>query len=188
MSPPLPPEACPSPASPSPGARVGPAPMGPAHRLYDLWSFQAVRAELEQEGARIALTNGCFDLLHPGHLHLLLVARSQADRLVVGLNTDLSVQQLKGASRPVQPAAHRALLLAALRPVDYVVLFGDRHADRLLEVVRPHVYVKGGDYTPQTLPEAPTVRRLGIELSLVDLRSGLSTTRLIHRVAGGPAG
>jgi len=188
MSPPRPPEACPSPASPSPGARVGPAPMGPAHRLYDLWSFQAVRAELEQEGARIALTNGCFDLLHPGHLHLLLVARSQADRLVVGLNTDLSVQQLKGASRPVQPAVHRALLLAALRPVDYVVLFGDRHADRLLEVVRPHVYVKGGDYTPQTLPEAPTVRRLGIELSLVDLRSGLSTTRLIHRVAGGPAG
>lgn len=155
----------------------------PACRLFDLWSFQAVRRELEAQGVRLALTNGCFDLLHPGHLHLLQVARGRADRLVVGLNTDLSVQRLKGQHRPIQPAAHRALLLAALRPVDYVVLFGDRHAHRLLEVVRPHVYVKGGDYTPQNLPEAPTVRRLGIELALVDLRPGLSTTQLASRAA-----
>lgn len=152
-----------------------------ACRLFDLWSFQPVRQELEAQGVRLALTNGCFDLLHPGHLHLLQVARSKADRLVVGLNTDLSVRSLKGPHRPIQPAAHRALLLAALRPVDYVVLFGDRHAHRLLEAVRPHVYVKGGDYTPESLPEAPTARRLGIELVLVELRPGLSTTRLASR-------
>ncbi|HEY8531972.1 MAG TPA: adenylyltransferase/cytidyltransferase family protein [Limnochorda sp.] len=154
---------------------------GAACRIFDLWSFEAVRRELEAQGVRLALTNGCFDLLHPGHLHLLQVAKSQADRLVVGLNTDGSVRSLKGPERPIQPAAHRALLLAALRPVDYVVLFGDRHAHRLLEVVRPHVYVKGGDYTPETLPEAPTARRLGIELLLVEPRPGLSTTGLARR-------
>ncbi|BAS27025.1 adenylyltransferase/cytidyltransferase family protein [Limnochorda pilosa] len=177
----------------SPGGSPGtaaPTPPGPgpspswtagetAARIFDLWSFQAEGAALAAAGLRLALTNGCFDLLHPGHLHLLQAARARADRLVVGLNTDLSVRRLKGPGRPVQPAPHRALLLAALKPVDYVVLFGDLHADRLLEAVRPHVYVKGGDYTPRTLPEAPTLERLGIELVLVELRPGLSTTRLV---------
>lgn len=156
-------------------------PDGDRERLFDLRSFQEERAALAARGLRVALTNGCFDLLHPGHLHLLRAARARADRLVVGINTDLSVRRLKGPKRPIQPAVHRALLLAALRPVDYVVLFGDLRADRLLEVVRPHVYVKGGDYTPESLPEAPTVERLGIELVLVGLRSGLSTTELLAR-------
>lgn len=171
-----------------PGGRAGEPMASPASRLFDLWSFQGVREELEAQGLRLALTNGCFDLLHPGHLHLLQVARARADRLVVGLNTDLSVRRLKGRDRPIQPAPHRALLLAALRPVDYVVLFGDRHADRLLQVVRPHVYVKGSDYTPENLPEAPTVRRLGIQLALVELRSGLSTTALVARGRAGASG
>lgn len=182
------PNLSPEPATPPPehdGSTAAGLPGRGGERVFDLWSFEEERAVLAAQGLRVALTNGCFDLLHPGHLHLLRAARARADRLVVGVNTDLSVRRLKGPERPVQPAVHRALLLAALRPVDYVVLFGDLRADRLLEVVRPHVYVKGGDYTPETLPEAPTVERLGIELVLVGLRPGLSTTELLARAGPG---
>ena len=146
-------------------------------------------AELETElsamrerGLRIVLTNGCFDLLHPGHLSYLRRAREQGDALVVGVNADDSVRRLKGPGRPLVADVDRAELLAALEPVDLVVIFGDLRADELLREVRPDVYVKGGDYSPDTLPEAATAAELGIEVRLLDYLPGYSTTSLLQRI------
>ncbi len=152
--------------------------------------LEAFLAPHRARGARIVLTNGCFDLLHVGHLRYLRAARALGDLLVVGINDDASVRALKGPGRPLIPLAERAELLAALAPVDAVVPFGERTADRLLERVRPDLYVKGGDYTLETLPEAATARRLGVEVRFLPLVKGRSTSGLIaeivRRFGGGP--
>jgi rfaE bifunctional protein nucleotidyltransferase chain/domain len=149
-------------------------------------------AELETElenaragGRRVVLTNGCFDLLHPGHLAYLRRARELGDLLVVGVNSDDSVRVLKGADRPLVAEADRAELLAALEPVDLAVIFPELRADALLRAVHPDVYVKGGDYSPDTLPEAPTAAELGVQLRLLAYQSGYSTSALIRRIRGG---
>ncbi len=118
-------------------------------------------AGYRRAGLRIAFTNGCFDLLHPGHLAYLEEARALADVLVVGLNSDAGVRRLKGPDRPVTGEADRAALLAALPAVDHLVVFDADSPVELLELVRPDVYVKGGDYTPEMLPETAVVERLG---------------------------
>ena len=135
-------------------------------------------------GARIVLTNGVFDLLHIGHLRLLRQARGLGEVLVVGVNSDASVRRLK-PGRPLVPELERAELVAALEPVDYAVVFDEPTAKQLLERVRPAVYVKGGDYRPATLPEAPTVRALGAELVLLPLVADRSTSRLLRRLEAG---
>src|SRR5207237_571123 len=112
-------------------------------------------------GRRIVFTNGCFDVLHRGHIAYLDQARQLGDVLVVALNGDASVARLKGPGRPVNPVEDRAAVLAALKAVDHVVVFDEDTPRRLLEVVRPEVYVKGGDYRPEMIPEARQVRRLG---------------------------
>lgn len=144
------------------------------------------RDRLRAEGKRVGFTNGCFDLLHVGHVRYLQDARELVDALVVGVNTDSSVRGLKGAGRPVVPEDERAEVLAALRPVDYVVLFPDRTAERLVGLLRPDVYFKGGDYTldPKELPEASVVSAYGGEVRLMPLHPGRSTTALLGRVKG----
>ncbi|MDQ6670915.1 MAG: adenylyltransferase/cytidyltransferase family protein [Chloroflexota bacterium] len=112
------------------------------------------------------LTNGVFDLLHIGHLRYLRQARSEGDVLVVGVNADSSVRALK-PGRPLVPEAERAELVAALRPVDYAVIFAEPTADGLLRAVRPDVYVKGGDYSEANLPEAATAREVGARIVFV---------------------
>ena len=150
---------------------------GGSSRLPDLDRLADCVAAHRAAGRTIAFTNGCFDVLHAGHVAHLREARSLADVLVVGLNSDASVARLLGPGRPQNPVADRSAVLAAVADVDHLVVFeGDTPAD-LLEVVRPDVYVKGGDYTPGMLPETPLVERLGGRvhiLSYVDERSGLA--------------
>lgn len=132
--------------------------------------------------ARVAFTNGAFDLMHVGHVRSLERARALGDLLVVGLNSDASVRGYKARGRPILPQAERAELLAALACVDYVVIFDEPTAERLVAQLRPDVYVKGGDYVAAPLPEAPIVESYGGRVELVPLQAGRSTTGLIREI------
>ena len=140
-------------------------------------------------GERIACTNGTFDLLHLGHLRSLEAARAHGDVLVVGINSDASVRSYKAPGRPIVPEAERAELVAGLSCVDYVAIFDEPTAERLLAEVRPDVYIKGADYATKQLPERPVVEAYGGEVVLVPLEAGLSTTDAIGEIVRrfGPA-
>lgn len=138
-------------------------------------------------GQRIVFTNGCFDLLHVGHLRTLQWAKNQGDVLVVGLNSDAGVRRLKGPTRPLTPAAERAELLAGFTCVDYVVVFEEDTPAALLARLRPAVHVKGGDYRPDELPEAELVRSFGGEVRVTPLVAGRSTSRLEEMLREAPA-
>ena len=131
-------------------------------------------------------TNGVFDLLHVGHLRYLQAARMLGDRLVVGVNADASVRELKGPTRPLVCEDERAELLAGLVCVDYVTIFSERTADAVLAALKPGIYAKGGDYTPDTLPEAPTVRAYGGEIRLITFVPGRSTTNYVNALSAAP--
>jgi rfaE bifunctional protein nucleotidyltransferase chain/domain len=137
-----------------------------------------------QAGRTIAFANGCFDILHVGHVRYLEGARREADRLVVAVNDDTSVRGLKGPGQPILSADARAELVAALRAADYVVLFGDATVERLLRLVRPDVHCKGTDYTVETVPERAIARELGIRIAIVGDPKGHATRDLIARVRG----
>jgi rfaE bifunctional protein nucleotidyltransferase chain/domain len=139
--------------------------------------FRALRDHLDE--ARIVFTNGCFDLLHPGHLALLRHAASLGDALVVGLNSDASVRALKGPERPVVPELQRAQMLAALPLVAFVIVYDELQAVETIKAVRPHVYVKGGDYRKGDIPEVAVVESLGGEVVLARLIPGCSTTGIV---------
>jgi D-beta-D-heptose 7-phosphate kinase / D-beta-D-heptose 1-phosphate adenosyltransferase len=139
-------------------------------------------------GRRLVFTNGCFDVLHRGHVSYLNQAKQLGDVLVVALNSDASVARLKGPDRPVNPAEDRAAVLSALSCVDHVVVFGTDSPTELLELVRPDVYVKGGDYTPEMLPETPVVRCLGGDVRILDYVDDRSTTRIIERIRAAGTG
>jgi len=133
-------------------------------------------------GERLAFTNGVFDLLHPGHIDVLLGARAQADALVVGVNSDASVQRLKGPGRPVRTAAERCYVLAALEMVDAIVVFEQDTPLELITALRPDVLVKGGDYTEATIVGAREVRAWGGDVVAIPLTPGHSTTSTIERL------
>ena len=135
-------------------------------------------------GRRVVVTNGCFDLLHVGHVRFLQEARALGDALVVGLNGDASVRELKGAGRPVNPEADRAEVLAALACVDAVVVFPEKRATRFLEAAQPDIYVKGGDYRPEDLDadEQAAVKSAGGQVKVLKLTPGKSTTAVLAKV------
>jgi len=133
-------------------------------------------------GLTIAFANGGFDLLHVGHVRYLDGARREADRLIVAINSDASVRGLKGSSRPVLPEADRAELVAALRAVNYVVIFSEPTVTPLLELLRPDVHCKGTDYTVDTVPERETVRAYGGRIAIVGDPKDHSTTDLLSRL------
>ena len=139
-------------------------------------------AALRAGGARVVFTNGCFDILHAGHVRYLAAARALGDVLILGLNSDASVRRLKGATRPVNGEADRAEVVGALTSVDYVVIFGEDTAEELIAKVRPAVYAKGGDYTLETLPEARIVENYGGEVAFIPLVAGKSTTGIIAKM------
>ncbi|HEV2983742.1 MAG TPA: adenylyltransferase/cytidyltransferase family protein [Vicinamibacterales bacterium] len=139
-------------------------------------------AREREEGRTIALANGCFDLLHAGHVRYLQAAAAEADRLVVAVNDDRSVAQLKGPGRPILPAADRAELIAAMRDVDYVVVFGDATVDRLLVLLKPDVHCKGTDYTVDSVPEREVVRSYGGRTAIVGDPKAHATRDLLARI------
>jgi rfaE bifunctional protein nucleotidyltransferase chain/domain len=138
-----------------------------------------------ERGRRIVFTNGCFDVLHRGHVGYLEQAKRLGDVLVVAVNSDDSVRRLKGADRPVNPVEDRVAVLAALSCVDHVVVFAEDTPANLIALVRPDVYVKGGDYRPELIPEAPLVRRLGGEVRTLDYLPDRSTSKIIEQIRAG---
>jgi len=143
--------------------------------------LMGVLARLRSGGKRVVFTNGCFDLLHLGHVTYLEEARRLGDLLVVGVNTDESVRRIKGPGRPIVPLEQRLAVLAALEAVDYVVPFGEDTPYELIKALRPHVLVKGGDWRPEEV----VGRDLVEEVRIVPYREGFSTTGLIEKVKKG---
>jgi rfaE bifunctional protein nucleotidyltransferase chain/domain len=162
----------------------GRAPRDPAGKVRDRDGAGRWRASVS---GRVVFTNGVFDLLHPGHVDVLLGARRAGDCLVVGLNSDASVRRLKGPDRPVRSEAERAYVLAAFEMVDCVVLFDEDTPLELIRTLRPDVLVKGGDYHEGTIVGAPDVRGWGGEVLVIPLTPGQSTTNIIRTLRGATA-
>lgn len=153
--------------------------MGRILNEHDL--VEAIHAE-RAEGRTIAFANGCFDVLHVGHVRYLADAKAQADRLIVAINSDDSVKGLKGPGRPILSGPDRAEMVAALDSVDYVVLFSDPDVHRLLRLLKPDVHCKGTDYTPETVPERDTVLAYGGRIAIVGDPKDHSTRDLLARI------
>ena len=139
-------------------------------------------ATLKRERKRVVFTNGCFDILHPGHIRMLEKARSLGDALVVGINSDPSVQEMKGPQRPVIPDSERAELLAALAAVDFVTIFDEPTPRELITEILPAVLVKGSDWGPDEIVGREEVEAAGGEVVSIPLEAGCSTTKLIDRI------
>lgn len=159
--------------------------LPPGKVVPDPERLTALAEHHRREGRSVAFTNGCFDILHRGHVAFLSEAKALADVLVVGVNSDASVARLKGPDRPLNGLADRLEVLAGLSCVDHLVPFDSDRPEELLRTLRPALYVKGGDYTPQTLPEAPLVGALGGEVRILGYLADRSTTRLVERVRAG---
>lgn len=149
-------------------------------------SLKKWRSRLPPQIKKLVLTNGCFDILHSGHATYLLEARNLGDFLVVAVNSDASVRALKGEGRPINSAADRCAVLSHLRQVDAVTVFDSIRATEAIRAIRPDVYVKGGDYTPETLDpgEYAALQECGAEIRLVSLVEGKSTTRILAACRG----
>jgi rfaE bifunctional protein nucleotidyltransferase chain/domain len=153
-------------------------------KIVDAGQLSAIAKEMRDTGRRLVLTNGCFDLLHVGHVCYLQAARGLGDALAVAINGDVSVRALKGEGRPLNSEADRAEVIAALECVDHVIIFAEVRATQLLEKVRPAVYAKGGDYTAETLnaEERTALERAGAEIRILPFTKGHSTSTLIEKI------
>jgi D-glycero-beta-D-manno-heptose 1-phosphate adenylyltransferase len=158
--------------------------MNVSNKLFSLESLQPVVAGLKASGKTVVFANGCFDLLHVGHIRYLQGARELGDALVVGLNSDESVRHLKGPQRPLMPESERAEILAALACVDYVVIFQEPTVERLLTVLKPDIQCKGTDYTEKTVPEREVVRSYGGRVAIAGDPKDHSTRDLIQEILG----
>jgi rfaE bifunctional protein nucleotidyltransferase chain/domain len=161
-------------------------------KVLDLDAAAAAAAGARARGRRVVLANGCFDLLHVGHVRYLAAARQLGDLLIVAVNADAAVRRLKGPGRPLMPAAERAEILAALAAVDHVVVFDDDTADGLVGRLRPDVHAKGTDYTRESVPEREAVRAAGGQVAIAGDAKDHSTrdliTLIVDRFAPGGAG
>ncbi|MGA0241860.1 MAG: D-glycero-beta-D-manno-heptose 1-phosphate adenylyltransferase [Candidatus Marinamargulisbacteria bacterium] len=151
--------------------------MCPIYSLHNILSFTGPLA-----GQTLVFTNGCFDLLHPGHVQYLTEAKALGDQLIVGINSDASVRELKGPKRPINHELFRATMVLALKPVDAVVIFEEMTPVALLEKIQPNIHVKGGDYNVTELPEYKTVTDYGGQVRCLSFLSGYSSTDIIQRV------
>lgn len=155
--------------------------------VYSLKELEQTIAADPQRWRPLVVTNGCFDLLHAGHVRSLIAAKQLGRALVVGLNSDRSVERIKPSrqpSRPIVPELQRAEILAALKPVDGVVIFSEETACQLVEALQPEIYAKGGDYDLTTLPEASIVHAYGGQVHLIQIEIPTSTTTLVDRIRG----
>lgn len=144
-----------------------------------------IAANIKAIGKTVVFTNGCFDILHVGHVRYLSEARKLGDCLIIGLNSDQSVRCLKGPTRPINNEADRAEVLAALACIDYVVIFNEHTAETLISEVKPDIYVKGGDYKLKELPEADIVARYGGRIELIPEVPGRSSSNVIKKIKNG---
>jgi D-glycero-beta-D-manno-heptose 1-phosphate adenylyltransferase len=161
--------------------------MDAPSKIIPLDQLPVWRNQVRRAGKQLAVTNGCFDLLHAGHVLYLEAARREADLLLIGLNGDDAVRQLKGPGRPVNPEQDRAIVLAGLQSVDAVTIFPEFDAARFLALAQPDVYIKGGDYTLETLnqEERRVVEAAGGRILLVPLVPGKSTSSIVRRMNAG---
>ena len=151
-------------------------------KIQSLEELLLIRERLKAEGKTIVLTNGHFDILHIGHVDCLQRAKTLGDVLIVGLNSDASTRLLKGERRPIMPQEERAQLLAALQCVDYVIIFEERTVERLIAVLRPEVYVKGGDWAIEDLPEAKVAEEHSVRIEILPQLPDRSTTDIIETI------
>jgi len=160
--------------------------MNSAEKIIPWEQLPAWRAKFRSTGRRLVVTNGCFDILHRGHVTYLEAARREGDALLIGLNADASVRELKGANRPVNSEGDRAAVVAALACVDGVCVFRERTALRFLETVKPDIYAKGGDYTLDTInqEERRLVEQMGGKVVVLPGAPGASTTALLEKISG----
>jgi rfaE bifunctional protein nucleotidyltransferase chain/domain len=161
--------------------------MRPASsKIFSREGLQERLVEHKRKGQRVVFANGCFDTLHVGHVRYLEGARREGDILVVAVNNDASISSLKGSGRPILPELARAHLVAGLRAVDYVILFGEPNVEALLEFLRPDVHAKGTDYSVDTVPERATAARLGIRVAIVGDPKDHSTRDFLEAVRKAP--
>ena len=155
-------------------------------KVVSVEELAQIAKEMRAAGKRLVVTNGCFDLLHLGHVRYLRAARALGDVLAVGLNGDQSVRELKGADRPINNERDRAEVIAALEDVDFVAIFPEVRATRFLKTVAPEIYVKGGDYTSDTLnaEERAVMEKSGTEIRFIPFEPGYSTSRILERLKG----
>ncbi|MEM5766987.1 MAG: D-glycero-beta-D-manno-heptose 1-phosphate adenylyltransferase [Bacillota bacterium] len=151
-------------------------------KIVERGALDALLQELRRQKKSIVFTNGCFDILHVGHVRYLQAARKLGDVLVLGLNSDTSVQALKGPTRPINSQADRAEVLAGLEAVDHIVIFDEITAERVVAAVKPDIYAKGGDYLAEDLPEAKIVREYGGQVVLLPEVKGRSSSKMIERI------
>ena len=140
---------------------------------------------LQIAGKKVVFTNGCFDILHPGHIRLLTTAKSFGDVIIVGVNTDVSVKMFKGDKRPILSQDERLEMISALKPVDFAILFGEREPSKIIAELKPDIHVKGGDYNPEdyaSMPEAKVVHEYGGVVKIVKIVEGKSTTNIIKKI------
>ncbi len=151
-------------------------------KIVQRYHIRNTAAALKAAGKAIVFTNGCFDILHSGHIRYLAAARALGDCLIVGLNSDKSVKRLKGTGRPVNNHEDRAEVLSALTAVDYVVIFDDNTATELVRAIQPDIYVKGGDYCLADIPEAEAVAGYGGKTVLIPPVPGRSSSNIINKI------
>lgn len=151
-------------------------------KLIEKENLNNIIKKLKSENKKIVFTNGCFDILHAGHVRYLKESKKFGDILIVGLNSDVSVKKIKGESRPINPEMDRAEVLAGLEAVSYIVLFDETSPVKLLEEIKPDIYTKGADYTVETLPEAKTVLSYGCKIEFIKFLEGRSTTKIIDKI------
>jgi rfaE bifunctional protein nucleotidyltransferase chain/domain len=151
------------------------------NKIVSLEEIKKIAENLKAQNKTIVTTNGCFDILHAGHVRYLKQAKALGDVLVLGLNSDSSVKKLKGDTRPINSQDDRAEVIAGLEAVDYVVIFNEDTPVSLLEVIKPDIHAKGGDYDINTLPEAKTISENGGQIAFIPLVEGRSTTNIINK-------
>jgi rfaE bifunctional protein nucleotidyltransferase chain/domain len=155
---------------------------GVSGKLQNLNAVAEIAARARKNGQTVVFTNGCFDLLHRGHVHVLRQAKAQGDILIVGINSDQSIKTIKGAARPILPETNRVKLIAAMEMVDYVVLFDDPDPYRLIDAIKPSVLAKGGDWSMDKIVGADIVTEHGGKISIIPYLQGFSTTEIIERI------
>jgi len=143
--------------------------------------IEDIAKQLKQQGKKIVTCNGCFDILHAGHIAFLTEAKAQGDVLIVGINSDSSVKQNKGPERPINNENNRAIVLSALQIVDYITIFNEKTPIELLEAIKPDIHVNGEEYGEDCI-EAPTIKKYGGKIHIIKLKQGLSTTNLIEKI------